>query len=234
MLAYSGGLDTTCILFWLKEKGYQVICYLADIGQDEDFAAIKKQALSLGAIDAVVENREREFVDEFIYPALSFGTIYQERYLLGTSLARPCITKGIVELAKKEKVNFIAHGATGKGNDQVRFELTAASIASNIKVIAPWRLPEFYERFKGRKDLLEYAAVSLKANLSFASVTPFANCNQLHLIWLEKWFQDAGHRRQAVLGRLESDAHQLREWHPREADQPTERGHVRLDEIAGS
>lgn len=96
ILAYSGGLDTTCILFWLKEQGYQVICYLADIGQDDDFEQIKNQAINLGAIKAVIENRQKEFVDEFIYPALSFGTIYQERYLLGTSLARPCITKGML------------------------------------------------------------------------------------------------------------------------------------------
>ena len=160
ILAYSGGLDTTCILFWLKEQGYSVICYLADIGQDDDFEKIKKQALSLGAIDAIIENRQKEFVEEFIFPALSFGTIYQERYLLGTSLARPCISKGIIELAKRENVTVISHGATGKGNDQVRFELTASSIAPNIQVIAPWRQPEFYNRFKGRKDLLEYAAVS--------------------------------------------------------------------------
>lgn len=123
----------------------------------DDFEAVKKQALKLGAVDAVVDDRRTQFVQDFIYPSLAFGGIYQNRYLLGTSLARPCITQGIIEVAKKYGAQFIAHGATGKGNDQVRFELTAACLDPEIKCIAPWRLPDFYQRFKGRLDLMKYA-----------------------------------------------------------------------------
>lgn len=134
VLAYSGGLDTTCILFWLKEQGFDVICYTADVGQKEDFEQVKKQAIALGAIEAIVDDRREEFVNEFIYPAMAYGAIYQGRYLLGTSLARPCISKGLVKVAKDRNAAFIAHGATGKGNDQVRFELSAASLDPSIKV----------------------------------------------------------------------------------------------------
>lgn len=157
VLAYSGGLDTTCILFWLKEQGYNVICYTVDVGQEEDLEQVREQALRLGAIKAIVDNRVEEFVSEFVYPSLSYGGIYQGRYLLGTSLARPCISKGIVKVANEENAEFISHGATGKGNDQIRFELSCASIDPNIKCIAPWRMPAFFQRFQGRLDLIEYA-----------------------------------------------------------------------------
>ncbi|CAG2174625.1 unnamed protein product, partial [Oppiella nova] len=157
VLAYSGGLDTTCILFWLKEQGYQVICYTADVGQEEDLEQVRQQALKLGAIKAIVDNRIEEFVTEFVYPSLAYGGIYQGRYLLGTSLCRPCISKGIVKVANEENAEYIAHGATGKGNDQIRFELSCISIDSTIKCITPWRMSSFYNRFQGRLDLIEYA-----------------------------------------------------------------------------
>ncbi|XP_054163657.1 argininosuccinate synthase-like [Oppia nitens] len=168
VLAYSGGLDTTCILFWLKEQGYQVICYTADVGQEEDLDQVRQQALKLGAIKAIVDNRIEEFVTEFVYPSLAYGGIYQGRYLLGTSLCRPCISKGITRVANEEKAEFIAHGATGKGNDQIRFELSCISLDSNIKCITPWRMESFYNRFEGRLDLIEYA----KSNGFKVTATP--------------------------------------------------------------
>lgn len=123
----------------------------ADVGQDEDFDQVKERAIKLGALKAIVDDRKGEFVQEFIFPSIAFGGLYQGRYLMGTSLARPCIAKGMVQLAKAEKAEAIAHGATGKGNDQVRFELAVASLEPSLKCIAPWRLPSFYERFQGRQ-----------------------------------------------------------------------------------
>lgn len=107
--------------------------------------------MKMGALKAIVDDRKDEFVTQFIYPSIAFGGLYQGRYLMGTSLARPCIAKGMVEVAKKEGAEAISHGATGKGNDQVRFELAVASLEPSLKCIAPWRLPQFYERFQGRQ-----------------------------------------------------------------------------------
>ncbi|XP_066568724.1 argininosuccinate synthase [Amia ocellicauda] len=157
VLAYSGGLDTSCILVWLKEQGYDVIAYLANIGQDEDFDAARKKAESLGAKKVFIEDLRTEFVEEFIWPAVQANAIYEDRYLLGTSIARPCIARRQVQIAQQEAAQFVSHGATGKGNDQIRFELTCYALYPEVKIIAPWRIPEFYTRFKGRKDLMEYA-----------------------------------------------------------------------------
>uniref|UniRef100_A0A4X1TC70 Argininosuccinate synthase n=1 Tax=Sus scrofa TaxID=9823 RepID=A0A4X1TC70_PIG len=157
VLAYSGGLDTSCILVWLKEQGYDVIAYLANIGQKEDFEEARKKALKLGAKKVFIEDVSKEFVEEFIWPAIQSSAMYEDRYLLGTSLARPCIARKQVEIAQREGAKYVSHGATGKGNDQVRFELSCYSLAPQIKVIAPWRMPEFYNRFQGRNDLMEYA-----------------------------------------------------------------------------
>ncbi|XP_011368343.1 argininosuccinate synthase [Pteropus vampyrus] len=159
VLAYSGGLDTSCILVWLKEQGYDVIAYLANIGQAEDFGEARKKALKLGAKKVFIEDISKEFLEEFIWPAVQASALYEDRYLLGTSLARPCIARKQVEIAKREGAKYVSHGATGKGNDQIRFELTCYSLAPHIKVIAPWRMPEFYTRFRGRSDLMEYAKV---------------------------------------------------------------------------
>ncbi|KAF2093091.1 argininosuccinate synthase [Rhizodiscina lignyota] len=153
-LAYSGGLDTSCILAWLIEKGYDVVCFMADVGQEEDFEAAKKKALKVGALDCVVEDLKREFVEELCYPA----AVYESVYLLGTSLARPVIARSQIRVAQKTGCVAVSHGCTGKGNDQVRFELAFYALQPTIKVIAPWRDPEFYNRFKGRQDLLDYAA----------------------------------------------------------------------------
>jgi argininosuccinate synthase len=159
VLAYSGGLDTSVILVWLVEKGYDVICFCANVGQgEEDFEAIKKKAMACGAIKVYVEDLRKEFVTDFIFPAVKCNAIYESRYLLGTSIARPCIAKAQVSIAQKEGAKFVAHGATGKGNDQVRFEMCAIALDAGISTIAPWRDPEFIEQFKGRTDLLAYAA----------------------------------------------------------------------------
>uniref|UniRef100_A0A8C3NNS4 Argininosuccinate synthase n=1 Tax=Cyanoderma ruficeps TaxID=181631 RepID=A0A8C3NNS4_9PASS len=157
VLAYSGGLDTSCILVWLKEQGYDVIAYLANIGQKEDFEAARKKALALGAKKVYIEDVSREFVEQFIWPAVQANALYEDRYLLGTALARPCIARRLVEIAQHEGAQHVAHGATGKGNDQVRFELSCYALCPKIKVVAPWRLPEFYQRFPGRRELMDYA-----------------------------------------------------------------------------
>uniref|UniRef100_A0A672ISY0 Argininosuccinate synthase n=1 Tax=Salarias fasciatus TaxID=181472 RepID=A0A672ISY0_SALFA len=136
VLAYSGGLDTSCILVWLKEQG--------PVGQ-------------IRPREVFIEDLRAEFVEHFIWPAVQANAVYEDRYLLGTSLARPCISRSLVDVARREKAHFISHGATGKGNDQVRFELTSYALYPEVKIIAPWRIPEFYNRFKGRLDLMEYA-----------------------------------------------------------------------------
>uniref|UniRef100_U3ITA4 Argininosuccinate synthase n=1 Tax=Anas platyrhynchos platyrhynchos TaxID=8840 RepID=U3ITA4_ANAPP len=141
VLAYSGGLDTSCILVWLKEQGYDVVAYLANIGQKEDFEAARKKALALGAKKVYIEDVCREFVEEFIWPAVQANAVYEDRYLLGTALARPCIAQGLVEVAQKEGAQHVAHGATGKGNDQVRFELTCYALCPSIKVRQPGGFP---------------------------------------------------------------------------------------------
>lgn len=157
VLAYSGGLDTSCILVWLIEQGYDVIAFCANIGQDDDFDAAKEKALKLGAKKMIIPDVKSEFVEEFIWPAIQANAAYEDRYLLGTALARPCIARAMIKVAVGEKAQFVAHGATGKGNDQIRFELGAYALHPTIKVISPWRLPEFYNRFQGRADLFKYA-----------------------------------------------------------------------------
>ncbi|KDQ50721.1 hypothetical protein JAAARDRAFT_41812 [Jaapia argillacea MUCL 33604] len=158
LLAYSGGLDTSCILAWLIEQGYETIAFMADVGQEEDFEAAKKKALAVGAKKFILEDLKKEFITELIYPAVQANAIYENVYLLGTSLARPVIARGMMAVAEKEGCDFVSHGCTGKGNDQVRFELAFYGLKPDIKVIAPWRIPEFYNRFAGRQALLAYAA----------------------------------------------------------------------------
>lgn len=136
-----------------------MICFCANLGQgEEDYDAIKAKALKCGASKVYIEDLRKEFVTDFIFPAVKSNAIYESRYLLGTSLARPLISKAQVTIAQKEGAKYVSHGATGKGNDQVRFELCALALDASIKTIAPWRDPEFLEKFKGRTDLLAYAA----------------------------------------------------------------------------
>jgi argininosuccinate synthase len=157
VLAYSGGLDTSVILKWLIEEGYEVICYVADVGQDEDFEAARKKALKVGAKKVYVEDLKEEFVRDYIFPMFKANALYEGRYLLGTSVARPIIAKGQIRVAEKEGAQYVSHGATGKGNDQVRFELTYYSLKPDVKVIAPWKMPEFLKRFRGRTDMIHYS-----------------------------------------------------------------------------
>ncbi len=154
VLAYSGGLDTSVILCWLKETyGCPVVAYAADLGQGEELDGIKEKAINTGADEVVIEDLKEEFVRDYVWPAIRANAIYESTYMLGTSLARPLIAKGQVETAGKTGANAVSHGATGKGNDQVRFEIAYMAMAPNIKIIAPWRVWDF----KGREDLIEYA-----------------------------------------------------------------------------
>ena len=157
VLAYSGGLDTSCILRWLIDKSYEVICYVADVGQKEDFEAAKQKALKVGAKKVVIKDLKKEFVTDYIFPAIRADAIYESRYLLGTSLARPLIAKYQIEVAEQEGAAYVAHGATGKGNDQVRFELTYYALKPDVQVISPWKNAEFLAQFNGRDDLINYA-----------------------------------------------------------------------------
>ncbi len=154
VLAYSGGLDTSVILYYLRER-YQceVIAFIADLGQEENLKEIRDRALATGASKAYVEDVKEEFVRDYVFPMMRAGAIYEGVYLLGTSIARPLIAKKQIEIAEKEGADAVAHGATGKGNDQVRFELTYYALKPDIQVIAPWREWEFV----GRRDLIEYA-----------------------------------------------------------------------------
>ena len=157
VLAYSGGLDTACILKTLLDQGHEVIAYIANVGQKEDFGKVAERARDTGAHKVFVEDIRHEFVTDFIFPAIAGNAVYENRYLLGTALARPVIAKRQVEIALEEGAGAVSHGATGKGNDQVRFELAFAALAPGLKVIAPWKEHEFLERFQGRTDLLAFA-----------------------------------------------------------------------------
>ncbi|KAF4825905.1 Argininosuccinate synthase [Colletotrichum siamense] len=187
-LAYSGGLDTSVILAWLVEQNYEVICYIADVGQEEsDWASVEKKALQIGAtkvrqLTLIVDDLKREFVEELCWKAVQCNAVYESLYLLGTSLARPVIARGQMRAAAREGCQFVSHGCTGKGNDQVRFELTFATINPEMRCITPWRLPEFYKRFEGRIDLLDYAAekgipVSSTKAKPFSMDDNFAHCS---------------------------------------------------------
>ncbi|ABO48826.1 argininosuccinate synthase [Desulforamulus reducens MI-1] len=154
VLAYSGGLDTSVIIAWLKENyGYEVIAVTADLGQGEELAPLEEKALQSGASKIYIEDLRKEFVEDYIWPTLKAGAIYEGKYLLGTSFARPLIAKKLVEIAEKEGAVAVAHGATGKGNDQVRFELGVKALAPHLKVIAPWREWDI----RSREDAIDYA-----------------------------------------------------------------------------
>ncbi|MGJ8632505.1 MAG: argininosuccinate synthase [Luteolibacter sp.] len=158
VVAYSGGLDTSVLLLWLKEKyNAEVIAYCADVGQGEELDGLEAKALSTGASKCFIGDLKEDFAENYIFPMIQAEAIYEGRYLLGTSIARPCITKGMMEVAIAEGADAIAHGATGKGNDQVRFELSAAALAPGVKCIAPWRDDEFRQTFPGRAEMIAYA-----------------------------------------------------------------------------
>jgi len=157
VLAYSGGLDTSVILSWLKQEyEAEIIAFCANIGQAEELQGLAKKARKTGASKLYIDDLQEEFARDFIFPILQADAVYENQYFLGTSIARPLIAKRMVEIARKERADAIAHGATGKGNDQVRFELTAAALAPELQVIAPWRDTAFRERFPGRAEMIAY------------------------------------------------------------------------------
>lgn len=159
VLAYSGGLDTSVILKWFIEEGYDVIAYIADIGQKEDFVAAKEKALKLGASKVYIEDMKAEFVTDYIYPTFAANAVYEGKYLLGTSVARPLIAKKQIEIAAAEGADYVSHGATGKGNDQVRFELSYYALNPDITVLAPWKMQKFLNQFNGRQEMIAYATM---------------------------------------------------------------------------
>jgi argininosuccinate synthase len=158
VLAYSGGLDTSVILRWLQQDYQaQIIAFCADIGQEDELDGLEAKALRTGASKCYIDNLQDEFARDFIFPMFQAGAIYEGQYFLGTSIARPLIAKRMVEIARLEKADAIAHGATGKGNDQVRFELAAAALAPDLRVIAPWREERFRTQFPGRTEMIAFA-----------------------------------------------------------------------------
>ncbi|KGQ03380.1 Argininosuccinate synthase [Beauveria bassiana D1-5] len=178
-LAYSGGLDTSVILRYLINEGYTVVAYLGNVGQDEDWAAVEKKALALGAERMVIDDLQQEFLEELVFRGIQCNAIYEDRYLLGTSLARPVLARALVRTAQKYNCKILSHGCTGKGNEyvvtkpmalrrwpshtylvplMVRFELAWRALDPTVSVIAPWRMPKFFNRFQGRQDLLKFAA----------------------------------------------------------------------------
>lgn len=197
VLAYSGGLDTSVILKWLKETyDAEIIAFTADIGQKEELDGLEAKALATGASKVYIDDLQEEFAKDFIYPMFQSGALYEGQYLLGTSIARPLIAKRMVEIARKEGATAIAHGATGKGNDQVRFELAAAAIAPEIAVIAPWRLNEFRDRFPGRAEMIEYAEAN-GIEVTASAAKPYSmDRNLLHIsyesgVLEDPWFDAA-------------------------------------------
>ena len=194
VLAYSGGLDTSVILKWLKENyRAEIIAFAADVGQGEELKGLKKKALATGASKIYIDDLQAEFAQDFIYPMLRANAIYEGQYFLGTSIARPLIAKRMVAIAKKEGAEAIAHGATGKGNDQVRFELTAAALAPHLQVIAPWRIEAYRNEFPGRAEMIAYCAKH-KINVQASAKKPYSmDRNLLHIsyeagILEDPWF----------------------------------------------
>src|SRR6201997_5256209 len=197
VLAYSGGLDTSVLLSWIKEKyDAEMIAFCADIGQDEELKGLDKKAKNTGASKIYIDNLQDEFARDFIFPMIRAGAIYEGQYFLGTSIARPLIAKRMVEIAKKEKADAIAHGATGKGNDQVRFELTAAALAPDLQIIAPWRDAQYRQEFPGRAEMIAYCD-ERKIPVQASAKKPFSmDRNLLHISyeagiledpWFDSW-----------------------------------------------
>jgi len=182
VLAYSGGLDTSVILLWIKERyDAEVIAFCANIGQEEELRGLEAKAKRTGASKCYIADLEEEFARDFIFPMIQAGAIYESQYFLGTSIARPLIAKGMIELARKEAADALAHGATGKGNDQVRFELTAAALAPDLQVIAPWRDASFRAQFPGRSEMIAYCEQK-KIPVQASAKKPYSmDRNLLHL-----------------------------------------------------
>jgi argininosuccinate synthase len=194
VVAYSGGLDTSVLLTWLKDTyKAEIIAFCADVGQEEELEGLEAKALRTGASKCFIDDLREEFASDFIFPMMQAGAIYEGQYFLGTSIARPLIAKRMVEIARSEKADAVAHGATGKGNDQVRFELTAAALAPELEVIAPWRQERFRDRFPGRAEMIQYAEENRIPVLASAKKPYSMDRNLLHIsfesgILEDPWF----------------------------------------------
>ena len=182
VLAYSGGLDTSVLLSWIKDNyAAEMIAFCADIGQEEELKGLDKKAKGTGASKIYIDDLREEFARDFIFPMLQAAAIYEGQYFLGTSIARPLIAKRMIEIARAEKADAIAHGATGKGNDQVRFELTAAALAPDLPVIAPWREARFRSQFPGRAEMIAYCEAK-KIPVQASAKKPYSSDrNLLHI-----------------------------------------------------
>src|SRR5262250_1203680 len=182
VLAYSGGLDTSVILSWLKETyDAELVAFCANIGQEEELRGLEAKAKKTGASKCYIVDLQEEFARDFIFPMIQAGAVYEGQYFLGTSIARPLIAKGMIEIARKEKADALAHGATGKGNDQVRFELTAAALSPDLQVIAPWRDVRFRNEFPGRAEMIRYCEQK-KVPVQASAKKPFSmDRNLLHI-----------------------------------------------------
>lgn len=204
VLAYSGGLDTSVILRWLRETyDAEVIAFCANIGQEEELEGLEEKALKTGAAKCIIEDLRDEFARDFVFPMLRAGAIYENQYFLGTSIARPLIAKRMIEIARGENADAIAHGATGKGNDQVRFELTAAALAPELAVIAPWRDEGFRKAFPGRAEMIAYAQAH-DIRVSASATKPYSmDRNLLHIsfesgILEDPWFDASAENAQEM------------------------------------
>ena len=194
VLAYSGGLDTSVLLSWIKDTyNAEMIAFCANIGQEDELTGLEQKARKTGASKIYIDDLQEEFARDFIFPMFRAGAVYEGQYFLGTSIARPLIAKRMVEIAQKEKADAIAHGATGKGNDQVRFELTTAALAPSLDIIAPWRDERFRKAFPGRQEMIEYCAAK-RIPVEASAKKPYSSDrNLLHIsfeagILEDPWF----------------------------------------------
>jgi len=194
VVAYSGGLDTSVLLQWLKQTySAEIVAFCADVGQEEELDGLEPKALTTGASKCYIDDLREEFARDYIFPMIQAGAIYEGQYYLGTSIARPLIAKRMVEIARAEGADAVAHGATGKGNDQVRFELTAAALAPELQVIAPWRQERFREQFPGRAEMIAFAEANKIPVQASAKKSYSMDRNLLHIsfesgILEDPWF----------------------------------------------
>ncbi|MCX6885721.1 MAG: argininosuccinate synthase [Verrucomicrobia bacterium] len=200
VLAYSGGLDTSVLLSWIKENyNAEMIAFCANVGQEEELDGLEVKAQKTGASRIYITDLQEEFARDYIFPMIQASAVYESQYFLGTSIARPLIAKGMIDIARKEKATALAHGATGKGNDQVRFELTAAALAPKLEIIAPWREARFRDQFPGRAEMIAYCE-DKNIPVQASAKKPFSmDRNLLHIsyeagILEDPWF-DAGDKK---------------------------------------
>lgn len=224
VLAYSGGLDTSVLVRWLKDHyNAEIITFAADVGQEEELDGLEEKAKATGATTHYTIDLVEEFAGDFIYPILRANAIYEGQYLLGTSIARPLIAKAQIEIARKEGATAVAHGATGKGNDQVRFELTYAAMAPDLQVISPWRMDVYRQAFPGRSEMIEYCAAN-NIDVEASASKPYSmDRNLLHIsyeagILEDPWFDPTTPENKSMY-KLSADP----------ADAPDESEYIELD-----